>query len=136
MCTRCRFRKRFLLFVTFSGSWTNTKRMQKRYRVHVGFTQSLCYPPYNNRPQFNNHAIILLPLFLFLERCGNEQCNYGETCKVVLGVSRCECDFTCSDSKAPVCGSDSQNYDNECKMNEAACNLKKRIYLHANGKCG
>ena len=41
MCTRCRFRKRFLLFGNPLGSWDNTKRMRKRYRMHVGLEEIL-----------------------------------------------------------------------------------------------
>ncbi|CAB3980949.1 agrin-like isoform X1 [Paramuricea clavata] len=72
-------------------------------------------------------------------KCGNcstVQCGYGATCKVIAGVAKCECDFTCTDSKSLVCGSDLQTYDNECKMREAGCKAKRKIIVLVNGKCG
>jgi coxsackievirus/adenovirus receptor len=68
--------------------------------------------------------------------CSTVQCDYGATCKVIGGVAKCECDFTCTDSKSLVCGSDLQTYDNECKMREAGCIAKRNIIVLVNGKCG
>ena len=42
-CTRCRSYKGFLLFGTLSRSWENTKRMRKRYRVHVGLIKAMLF---------------------------------------------------------------------------------------------
>ena len=68
--------------------------------------------------------------------CSTVQCGYGATCKVIRGVAKCECDFTCTDSKSLVCGSDLQTYDNECKMREAGCNAKRNITVLVRAKCG
>jgi hypothetical protein len=64
------------------------------------------------------------------------QCDYGATCKVIGGVAKCECNFTCTDSKSLVCGSDLQTYDNECKMRETGCKAKRNIIVLVNAKCG
>ena len=68
--------------------------------------------------------------------CSTVSCDYGGICKVVGGVANCECDLSCTDSSSPVCGSDLNTYDNECKMKEAACKAKKTISVLVNAECG
>jgi hypothetical protein len=81
------------------------------------------------------HACIFYSLYISGD-CSTVQCGYGATCKVIAGVAKCECDFTCTDRKSLVCGSDLQTYDNECKMREAGCIAKRNIIVLVNGKCG
>ena len=75
-------------------------------------------------------------LFIILGDCSTVSCDYGGICKVVGGVAKCECDLSCTDSSSPVCGSDLNTYDNECKMKEAACKAKKTISVLVNADCG
>ena len=77
----------------------------------------------------------VVPLYISGD-CNTATCPYGATCKVISGVAKCECDFTCSNSKSLVCGSDLKTYDNECKMKEAACNAKKNVSVLVRDKCG
>ena len=80
-------------------------------------------------------SIYLHSLYL-LGNCSTVSCDFGAICKVIGGVAKCECDRLCSDGSSPVCGSDLNTYDNECKMKEAACKAKKSISVLKNGKCG
>ena len=73
---------------------------------------------------------------MHLGDCSTVTCDHGATCKVVRGVARCECDFSCPATRTPVCGSDLQTYDNECKMNETACIAKKDISVLVRDECG
>ena len=75
-------------------------------------------------------------LCYLLGDCSKVSCDYGGICKVVGGVAKCKCDLSCTDSSSPVCGSDLNTYDNECKMKEAACKAKKSISVLVNAKCG
>ena len=68
--------------------------------------------------------------------CSTVTCDRGATCKVVRGGAKCECDFSCTGTRTPVCGSDLQTYDNECKMKEAACIAKKDISVLVRDNCG
>ena len=68
--------------------------------------------------------------------CSTKTCDHGATCKVVLGVAKCECDFTCTDTRTPVCGTDLKTYDNECKMRETGCLAKKDITVLVADSCG
>ena len=77
----------------------------------------------------------VIPLYLSGD-CSTVTCAYGATCKVISGVAKCECDFTCSDGTSFVCGSDLKTYDNECKMKETACNANEDISVLARDKCG
>ncbi len=77
----------------------------------------------------------MVPVYLSGD-CSTVTCAYGATCKVISGVAKCECDFTCSDGTSFVCGSDLKTYDNECKMREAACNAKKSVNVLVRDKCG
>ncbi len=87
-------------------------------------------------PSKDNPLLRSVVLLYLSGNCSTVSCLYGATCKVIRGEAKCECDFTCSDSKSLVCGSDLKTYDNECKMKEAACNANKDISVLVRDKCG
>ena len=55
---------------------------------------------------------------------------------MVKGKAQCTCDLQCGGNFKPVCGTDLQSYDNECKMRKAGCNAKKNISVLVNAPCG
>jgi len=76
--------------------------------------------------------------------CGNDGKNYANECvmrraacekeeaivavkqgKCLIGEKRCS--FPCSKELDPVCGSDGQEYSNECVMRVKSCETKKPI---------
>ena len=65
-------------------------------------------------------------------------CTHGAKCVLdaTANQAQCTCDLQCDRKFAPVCGSDAQSYDNECKMREAGCKAKKDISVVKNDKCG
>ena len=55
---------------------------------------------------------------------------------MVRGKAQCTCDLQCGGNFKPVCGSDLQSYDNECKLSQTGCNAKKDISVLVNDTCG
>ncbi|XP_042881213.1 ovoinhibitor-like isoform X2 [Penaeus japonicus] len=83
--------------------------------------------------------------------CGSNGVTYRNSC--FYSVARCldpavtkvanapcanqrdsKCDFSCDKSINPVCGSDGRTYQNQCKLEAAACTSTSLIKLY-NGQC-
>ncbi|XP_048581312.1 uncharacterized protein LOC5512067 isoform X7 [Nematostella vectensis] len=57
------------------------------------------------------------------------------SCQAKDGKATCECSEDCPKTLKPVCGSDNNDYDNECLMQARACATNKTITAHRNGYC-
>ena len=91
----------------------------------------------NSNPNRTHHLLDrLLACFILEEDCSTKTCTHGATCKVVDRKAQCTCSLQCPSTYNPVCGSDLKTYDNECKMNETACNAKEDISVLVRDKCG
>ncbi|EDO33780.1 predicted protein [Nematostella vectensis] len=55
--------------------------------------------------------------------CATKVCTSPphSVCKPVGGVPKCVCPSSCPSFRAVKCGSDGVLYDNQCKMEQAAC---------------
>jgi len=51
------------------------------------------------------------------------------------GERKCECPAFCPKIYSPVCGSDRNNYSNECQMKVSACSQGMMIKVTSKGKC-
>ena len=75
--------------------------------------------------------------FYILGDCSAVKCGFGATCKVVGGLAKCNCDdFTCADSKTPVCGSDGKTYGYKCLLLKEQCAEQTAISVIHDGECG
>ena len=67
-------------------------------------------------------------------------CGFGAVCeRDATDPSKGECvckRTTCPSVVAPVCGSDSSTYSNECELDKAQCNMQRRIKVLRKGPCG
>ena len=57
------------------------------------------------------------------------------TCEVVDGKASCACPAVCTADVRPVCGTNRQTYDNECKMRADACQQGMMIRVKYEGEC-
>uniref|UniRef100_A0A673LHA0 Agrin n=1 Tax=Sinocyclocheilus rhinocerous TaxID=307959 RepID=A0A673LHA0_9TELE len=67
-------------------------------------------------------------------------CGFGAVCeRDPTDPSKGECvckKIVCTSVVAPVCGSDSSTYSNECELEKAQCNTQRRIKVMRKGPCG
>lgn len=72
--------------------------------------------------------------------CRGKLCGFGATCErdpTDPSKGECVCKKTqCPSVVAPVCGSDSSTYSNECELEKAQCNTQRRIKVMRKGPCG
>ncbi|XP_053379585.1 agrin-like isoform X3 [Mercenaria mercenaria] len=61
---------------------------------------------------------------------GNEVCQLDKDRKAV-----CQCETSCDDEIASVCGSDGKTYGNQCLLRQQACRLGRDITPLYDGKC-
>ncbi|XP_035210218.1 agrin-like, partial [Stegodyphus dumicola] len=68
--------------------------------------------------------------------CEEEPCRFGGICDYDSeGMRQCVCPFECPAIREPVCGSDGQFYDSDCKMKEQACKTQKKITIVPKNRC-
>uniref|UniRef100_A0A673LLL6 Agrin n=1 Tax=Sinocyclocheilus rhinocerous TaxID=307959 RepID=A0A673LLL6_9TELE len=71
---------------------------------------------------------------------GGKLCGFGAVCeRDPTDPSKGECvckKIVCTSVVAPVCGSDSSTYSNECELEKAQCNTQRRIKVMRKGPCG
>uniref|UniRef100_A0A672JZ50 Agrin n=1 Tax=Sinocyclocheilus grahami TaxID=75366 RepID=A0A672JZ50_SINGR len=72
--------------------------------------------------------------------CRGKLCGFGAVCeRNPTDPSKGECvckKIVCTSVVAPVCGSDSSTYSNECELEKAQCNTQRRIKVMRKGPCG
>uniref|UniRef100_A0A673M1Y2 Agrin n=1 Tax=Sinocyclocheilus rhinocerous TaxID=307959 RepID=A0A673M1Y2_9TELE len=71
--------------------------------------------------------------------CRGKLCGFGAVCeRDPTDPSKGECvckKIVCTSVVAPVCGSDSSTYSNECELEKAQCNTQRRIKVMRRGPC-
>lgn len=71
--------------------------------------------------------------------CAEVTCSYGSTCvQSSDGLSaKCMCPLGCEGkAEQTVCGSDGQDYRNECELHQHACKNQKNLRVQYPGRCG
>lgn len=71
--------------------------------------------------------------------CTDVACSYGSTCiQSSDGLSaKCMCPLSCEGKREQtVCGSDGEDYRNECLLHRHACKNQKNIRVQYPGSCG
>ncbi|XP_045065333.1 agrin-like isoform X3 [Coregonus clupeaformis] len=71
--------------------------------------------------------------------CRGMLCGFGAVCeRDAADPSKAECvckKMVCPSVVAPVCGSDSSTYSNECELEKAQCNTQRRVKVLRKGPC-
>ncbi|GBO03091.1 Agrin, partial [Araneus ventricosus] len=68
--------------------------------------------------------------------CDKDACRFGGICDYDSDDRLlCVCAFECPPVRAPVCGSDGEFYDNDCKMKEQSCKTQKKIVIVPRNRC-
>ncbi|XP_076118983.1 tomoregulin-2-like [Alosa pseudoharengus] len=70
---------------------------------------------------------------LFL--CDTNSCKFDGECLRIGDIITCICDFKCNNDYAPVCGSNNENYENECYLRRDACKQQAEILVVSEGSC-
>ncbi|KAM3835918.1 tomoregulin-2a [Diretmus argenteus] len=70
---------------------------------------------------------------LFL--CDTNTCKFDGECLRIGDTVTCICDFKCNSDYVPVCGSNNQNYQNECFLRRDACKQQSEVLVVSEGNC-
>ncbi|XP_076016651.1 tomoregulin-2-like [Genypterus blacodes] len=70
---------------------------------------------------------------LFL--CDTNTCKFDGECLRIGNMVTCICDFKCNNDYAPVCGSNNQNYQNDCFLRRDACKQQSEVLVISEGAC-
>ncbi|XP_078142126.1 tomoregulin-2-like [Centroberyx gerrardi] len=70
---------------------------------------------------------------LFL--CDTNTCKFDGECLRIGDTVTCICDFKCNNDYVPVCGSNNQNYQNECFLRRDACKQQSEVLVISEGAC-
>lgn len=70
--------------------------------------------------------------------CSSTSCRFGARCRFEKGYPECVCplESDCPRQDKPVCGTDGQNYPNECVLKARACLMRKDVEAEYDGHCG
>ncbi|KAM7380827.1 hypothetical protein PAMP_004099 [Pampus punctatissimus] len=67
--------------------------------------------------------------------CDTNTCKFDGECLRIGNMVTCICDFKCNNDYAPVCGSNNQNYKNECFLRRDACKQQSEVLIMSEGAC-
>ncbi|KAM9805044.1 tomoregulin-2a [Neosynchiropus ocellatus] len=67
--------------------------------------------------------------------CDTNTCKFDGECLRIGNIVMCICDFKCNNDYAPVCGSNNQNYQNECFLRRDACKQQSEVLIMSEGAC-
>ncbi|KAG7463786.1 hypothetical protein MATL_G00180350 [Megalops atlanticus] len=70
---------------------------------------------------------------LFL--CDTNTCKFDGECLRIGDTVTCICDFKCNSDYVPVCGSNNENYQNECFLRRDACKQQTEVLVVSEGSC-
>ncbi|KAI1899408.1 hypothetical protein AGOR_G00061470 [Albula goreensis] len=70
---------------------------------------------------------------LFL--CATNTCKFDGECLRIGDTVTCICDFKCNNDYVPVCGSNNENYQNECYLRKDACKQQTEVLVVSEGSC-
>ncbi|KAI4805632.1 hypothetical protein KUCAC02_010235, partial [Chaenocephalus aceratus] len=90
--------------------------------------RSLTQPESDHMPGFDDRDT---DLFL----CDTNTCKFDGECLRIGNMVTCICDFKCNNDYAPVCGSNNQNYQNECFLRRDACKQQSEVLIMSEGAC-
>ncbi|XP_047468900.1 follistatin-related protein 1-like [Penaeus chinensis] len=69
------------------------------------------------------------------DACALVDCRAGRECVMTNGAPHCQCQATCPDHFAPVCGTDDNSYDSHCLLHRHACLTETPIGIFHKGFC-
>uniref|UniRef100_A0A667YN01 Transmembrane protein with EGF-like and two follistatin-like domains 2a n=1 Tax=Myripristis murdjan TaxID=586833 RepID=A0A667YN01_9TELE len=67
--------------------------------------------------------------------CDINTCKFDGECLRIGDTVTCICDFKCNNDYVPVCGSNNQNYQNECFLRRDACKQQSEVLVISEGAC-
>uniref|UniRef100_A0A674B2W8 Transmembrane protein with EGF-like and two follistatin-like domains 2a n=1 Tax=Salmo trutta TaxID=8032 RepID=A0A674B2W8_SALTR len=70
---------------------------------------------------------------LFL--CDTNTCKFDGECLRIGETVTCICNFKCNNDYVPVCGSNNENYQNECYLRRDACKQQSEVLVVSEGSC-
>ncbi|XP_051786490.1 tomoregulin-2a isoform X2 [Erpetoichthys calabaricus] len=70
---------------------------------------------------------------LFL--CDTNTCKFDGECLRIGDTVMCVCEFKCNNDYVPVCGSNNENYQNECYLRKDACKQQTEVLVVSEGSC-
>ncbi|RXM36557.1 Tomoregulin-2 [Acipenser ruthenus] len=70
---------------------------------------------------------------LFL--CDTNTCKFDGECLQIGETVTCVCEFKCNNDYVPVCGSNKENYQNECLLRKDACKRQTEVLVVSEGAC-
>ncbi|CDQ94575.1 unnamed protein product, partial [Oncorhynchus mykiss] len=91
----------------------------------------------HTNPNTNSTSVFSLPAALE-DPCSEVTCSYGSTCIQSSDSlsAKCMCPLSCDGKpEQVVCGSDGQDYRNECELYKQACHTQKNFRLQHQGYC-
>uniref|UniRef100_A0A4W5JMX2 Transmembrane protein with EGF-like and two follistatin-like domains 2a n=1 Tax=Hucho hucho TaxID=62062 RepID=A0A4W5JMX2_9TELE len=70
---------------------------------------------------------------LFL--CDTNTCKFDGECLRIGETVTCICNFKCNNDYVPVCGSNNENYQNDCYLRRDACKQQSEVLVVSEGSC-
>ncbi|KAJ8012460.1 hypothetical protein DPEC_G00043020 [Dallia pectoralis] len=67
--------------------------------------------------------------------CDINTCKFDGECLRIGETVTCICDFKCNNEYVPVCGSNNENYQNECYLRRDACKRQSEVLVVSEGSC-